>query len=147
MSAVAGAGERMPADTISTNGFVVDLFRVADALDAAAFARRFTDDAVFRFGNTQPVVGADQIEDSVAGFFSQFKAMRHEIIGVWLGSWEVGDVYSVETMVVYTRHDDTVTDPIPANSTLRMQDGLIKDFRIFADISPLFTATRAEAQG
>jgi hypothetical protein len=123
--------------------FVTDLFDAVDALDAAAFAHRFAEDGSFRFANALPVVGRRQIEESVAGFFSILGGIRHDIVGVWSGAWEGGDVTSVETLVVYTRQDATLTDPIAATSTLRMQGGLIKDFRTFADISPLFTPSRA----
>jgi len=121
-----------------TNRFVTDLFRAVDALDASAFAQRFAEDGTFRFGNAPLVVGRRQIEESVAGFFSMISGLQHEIVGVWSGTWEGGDVTSVETRVVYTRQDATRTDPVPATSTLRMQGATIKDFRIFADISPLF---------
>jgi hypothetical protein len=122
--------------------FVTDLFGAVDALDAAAFAQKFAEQGSFRFGNALPVVGRREIEESVAGFFSTLGGIRHEIVGVWSGAWEGGDVTSVEALVVYTRHDATLTDPIAATSTLRMQDGLIRDFRIFADISPLFAPSR-----
>jgi hypothetical protein len=122
--------------------FVIDLFAAVDALDAAAFARRFAEDGSFRFGNASPVVGRRQIEESVGGFFGMLGGIRHEIVGLWSGSWDGGDVISVETLVVYTRQDATLTDPIAATSTLRMHDGLIQDFRIFADIAPLFAPSR-----
>jgi hypothetical protein len=122
----------------SLNRFVGELFRAVDALDAQAFAHKFAEDGSFRFGNAPPVVGRRHIAESVAGFFAMFRGIRHEIVGVWSGAWEGGDVASAETLVVYTRHDGTLTAAIPATSTLRMQGGLIEDFRIFADVSPLF---------
>jgi hypothetical protein len=47
-------------------------------------------------------------------------------------------VRSVEAEVTYTRKDGTLTQALPATSTLRMEGDRIKDYRIFADISPLF---------
>jgi hypothetical protein len=126
----------------SLNRFIAELFRAVDALDAQAFAQTFAEDGSFRFGNAPAIVGRRHIEESVAGFFSMTRGIRHEIVGVWSGAWEGGDVASAETLVVYTRPDGTLTDAIPATSTLRMQGGLIKDFRIFADISPLFAPSR-----
>jgi uncharacterized protein (TIGR02246 family) len=125
----------------STDRWVVDLFRAVDALDAATFAKAFTEDGTFRFGNAQPAVGRQQIEEALSGFFSIIGGLQHEVTGVWSGTWEGGDVKSVESAVTYTRKDATVTDAIPATSTLRMRGDLIRDYRIFADISPLFAQT------
>lgn len=125
----------------STDRWVVDLFRAVDALDAATFAKAFTEDGTFRFGNAQPAVGRQQIEEALSGFFSIIGGLRHEVTGVWSGTWEGGDVKSVESAVTYTPKDATVTDAIPATSTLRMRGDLIRDYRIFADISPLFAQT------
>ena len=125
----------------STQHDVAALFNAVDALDAAAFAKRFTEDGAFRFGNAPPVVGRQQIEESVAGFFSTIGGLKHAIVGVWSGAWEGGAVTSVETAVTYRRKDATVTDAIPVTSTLRMRGDLIADFRVFADISPVFATT------
>ena len=127
----------------STLHYVADLFHAVDALNAAAFAERFAEDGTFRFGNAPAAVGRRQIEESVAGFFSTIGGLKHEILGVWSGTWEGGAVTSVETTVTYRRKDATVTDAIPVTSTLRMRGDLIADFRVFADISPVF-ATRGE---
>jgi hypothetical protein len=64
--------------------------------------------------------------------------LSHEITGVWSGSWEGGEVKSVEAAVTYTRQDGTRTQPLPATSTLRMEGERIKDYRIFIDVAPLF---------
>jgi hypothetical protein len=56
-------------------------------------------------------------------------------------------VTSVETTVTYRRKDATVTDAIPVTSTLRMRGNLIADFRVFADISPVFAATSGVSGG
>src|SRR5262245_26300155 len=122
--------------------YVADLFHAVDALNATAFAESFTEDGTFRFGNAPAVVGRRQIEESVAGFFSTISGLTHKIVGVWSGAWEGGAVTSVETTVTYQRKDATVTDALPVTSTLRMRGDLIADFRVFADISPVFaTAT------
>jgi uncharacterized protein (TIGR02246 family) len=118
--------------------WVEDLFRAIDSMDAATFASAFTEDGSFRFGNSAPVVGRQQVEESVAGFFSMLGGLSHQITGVWSGSWEGGEVRSVEAEVTYTRKDGTVTQALPATSTLRMEGDRIKDYRAFVDISPLF---------
>jgi hypothetical protein len=131
----------------STQHYVADLFDAVDALDAKAFAERFIENGSFRFGNAPAVVGRRQIEESVAGFFSTISGLKHEIVGVWSGSWEGGAVTSVEATVTYRRKDATVTDAIPVTSTLRMRGDLIADFRVFADISPIFASAAGVGAG
>lgn len=130
----------------STQHYLADLFDAVDALDAAAFAERFAADGTFRFGNAPAVAGRRQIEESVAGFFSTIGGLKHEIVGVWSGAWEGGAVTSVETTVTYRRRDATVT-AIPVTSTLRMRGDLIADFRVFADISPVFATAAGVSAG
>jgi ketosteroid isomerase-like protein len=118
--------------------WVAEFFRAVDAMDASTCAKAFADDGSFRFGNSDPVVGREAIEQSMAGWFFRLGGLSHEITGVWSGSWEEGEVKSVETMVTFTRKDGTQTQRIPATSTLRMERDRIKDCSIFADVSPVF---------
>jgi len=107
-------------------------------MDAAACAKAFTEDGTFRFGNDQPAEGEQQIEESVSRFLPMIGGLTHEVTGVWSGRWEGAAVKSIEAVVTYTRKDGTVTRPLPVTSTLRMRGDLIKDYRIFMDVSPLF---------
>jgi ketosteroid isomerase-like protein len=126
---------------MTVDQWVTDLFGAIDSMDAATFANAFTEDGTFRFGNNEPVVGRLQVEQSVSGFFSVLGGLSHQITGVWSGNWEGGEVISVEADVTYTRKDGTLTQPLPATSTLRMEGDRIKDYRAFVDISPLFAET------
>jgi ketosteroid isomerase-like protein len=117
---------------------VVDLFRAIDSMDAPTFAKAFADDGSFRFGNTEAAVGREQVEQTVSGFFSMIGGLSHQITGVWSGTWGGGEVKSVEAEVTYTRKDGTRTPGLPVTSTIRMEVGRIKDYRIFMDASPLF---------
>ncbi len=118
--------------------WVIDLFRAIDSMDAPRVAKAFAEDGSFRFGNSEPAVGREQVEQSVSGFFSMIRGLSHEITGVWSGRWEGGEVKSVEAEVTYTRKDGTRTQALPVTSTVRMDGDRIKDFRIFMDVSPLF---------
>ena len=122
----------------STDRWLVDLFQLVDSMDAASFAKAFTEDGTFTFGNNPPAAGRQQVQESVSAFFSTIRGLRHEIIGVWSGNWDGGAVKSVEARVTYTRIDGTATRSLPVTSTLRMEGDLIKDYRIFIDLAPLF---------
>ncbi len=116
---------------------VTRVFETIDEMKAGEYASYFAEDASFRFGNAEPIVGRQTIRDAMVVFFATIKGLRHEVVGVWKGEWEQGDVYSVETEVTYTRTDDEVVS-LPATSTMRMYGDLIQDWRIFADISPVY---------
>jgi hypothetical protein len=124
----------------TTDPLVSDVFDSIDGMDAAGFAKAFTENGSFTFGNAEPVVGREGIVATVAGFFSSIGGLRHEISGVWSGTWEGGDVKSVEGNVNYTRKDGSMVPPIPAVSTLRLRGDLIEDYRIFVDLAPLFSS-------
>ena len=125
--------------TSAVDPWVVDLFRAIDDMDAATFAKTFADDAYLRFGNADPWVGRDVIEANLAGFYTTIGGLSHEILGVWTGHWDRGEVRSVESTVTYTRKDGTQTPALPVTTTIRMVGDQIADYRIFMDVSPLFT--------
>lgn len=116
---------------------ITRVFGSIDEMKADEYASYFAEDASFRFGNAEPIVGRRAIRDAMVVFFSTIMALRHEVVGVWEGEWARGDVYSVETEVSYTRTDDGVVS-LPATSTMRMCGDLIQDWRIFADLSPVY---------
>lgn len=114
------------------------MFHAVDALDTAAVMKLFTDDPTLRFANAEPAVGWDQVEATVAGFFAGFAGLRHDITGVWTGTWAGGEVKCVESDVTYTRHDGTRLGPLPAVTTLRLTGGRVQHYQVFMDPSPLF---------
>ena len=117
---------------------VDELFSRIDAMDVAAVLGMFTDDGAVRFANQERVVGRPGVQQAVETFLSTVRALNHSITGVWLGSWEEGEVVCVESEVTYMRLDGVRLAPLPATTTLRLKQGLVKDFRVFMDPSPLF---------
>jgi ketosteroid isomerase-like protein len=130
--------QALSAREATANEWVVDLFRAIDSMDARTLAEAFTEDGTFRFGNSEPVTGRQQVQQSVLEFFSVIGGLSHHITGVWSGRWEKGEVKSVEAEVTFTRKDGTRTHPLPVTSTLRMEEDRINDYTVFMDVSPLF---------
>ena len=118
--------------------WVVDFFRAIDSMDVSTLTKAFAEEGTFRFGNSEPAVGQQQVEQSLSGFFSMIGGLSHEITGVWSGDWEGGEVKIVEAEVTYTRKDGTVIQALPVTSTIRLEGDRIKDYRVFMDPSPLF---------
>jgi ketosteroid isomerase-like protein len=109
------------------------LLAAIDAGDQDTADSLIAEDVCFRFashprvsGKREFIAGRGALRDSIRGF-------RHEI--VWLG--EVGvDAVIVEMNVVYTLLDGSSVT-VPCCDTFRLRDGLIADYRIYIDISPV----------
>ncbi len=123
--------------------WVVDLFAAIDSMDASTIAKTFAEDGSFHFGNKEPAVGREQVEQSLSELFSMLGGLSHEITGIWSGTWDGGEVKCVEAEVTYSRKDGTTTPPLPVTSTIRLADGSIKDYRVFMDPTPLISHERS----
>ena len=111
------------------------LFDSIDAKNTEAFMAFLTDDAVYRFGNADPIQGKPAITESVRGFFDSIQGLSHSLEG----SWESGNTVICHGTVTYTRLGGS-TLTIPFADILTVGDGLISDYLIFADASALYQA-------
>ena len=112
---------------------VTEMFADIDSMDADKFVSYLTPNGRFQFGNAEPGVGRVAIRDGVAGFFSTINGLRHTITGYW----QQGNVVIVELAVEYTRKDGKVVT-LPCANIFRMDGLLVRDYRIFMDVSPIY---------
>lgn len=112
---------------------VTEMFASIDAMDADKFASYLTPDGRFQFGNAEPCVGRAATRDGVAAFFSSINGLRHTITGYW----QQGDVVIVELSIDYTRKDGKVVT-LPCANIFRMDGVLVRDYRIFMDVAPIY---------
>jgi ketosteroid isomerase-like protein len=112
---------------------VARVFADIDAFDPDRFVAHLTPDAVFRFGNADPVTGRAAIKEAVAGFFATIDGLTHHIRNVW----ELGDTVITQIDVEYRRKDGkTVTVP---NADILTYDGeLVRHWQIYIDLAPLY---------
>ncbi len=115
---------------------IYGLFKAIDEMDSDKFVTFLTDDAEFRFGNAPAVLGKPAIREAVAGFFSSIKAISHKNINLWVHPDSI--VYEGE--VTYTRHDGSKLS-IPFVNKFGMVGNKIKDYYIYIDITPLYSAS------
>ncbi len=110
-----------------------ELFDAIDRKDVDGFVSFFAEDACFRFANASSVSKKKNIHRAVSSFFSQIKGLKHHILEVW------GDdnIVICEGEVTYLR-EDACRITLPFVNILRREGGLINDYRIYMDISPLF---------
>jgi len=126
-----------------------DLFRTIDRMDADGFVRFLTEDARFRFGNMPAIVGRQAIRDAVSAFFASITDLSHRVTGIY----EQGNTAIVEGEVTYTRKDGSrvtlpfanffTLSPSPLNSAESAANDsptLICDYRIYIDLSPLYSS-------
>ncbi len=109
------------------------LFASIDDKDLDAFLAFLSENATFRFGNAEPVKGKACVRDVVQAFFASIKALHHDV----RESWDVGNTLVSHGMVTYTRHDSS-TLTVPFANILRVEDDLINEYLIFADVSDLY---------
>ena len=114
--------------------WIQDLFTVIDYRDAKDFCGFLTDDAEFVFANAPAVVGKENIEAAVAGFFDSINGIAHDIEHVASDDNQV----VCKGLVTYTRHDKT-TLTVPFANWFTMQGNLIHRYQIFVDTSELYT--------
>jgi ketosteroid isomerase-like protein len=112
---------------------VKTLLAAIDAGDQDTADSLIAEDVCFRFGNHPTVSGKREFIAGRGALRDSIRGFRHEI--VWLG--EVGvDAVIVELNVIYTLLDGSSVT-VPCCDTFRVRDGLIADYRIYIDISPV----------
>ncbi len=111
-------------------------YRVADTGDYEALVGFLTPDVEFRFGNTPATYSSAEIP-------AKGKMMGEVLAGI---EHTVGDIVTdhdgrraaAELEVRYTRHDGAVFD-VPAAAVFQFDGaGLIEQYRVYIDISPVF---------
>jgi hypothetical protein len=112
------------------------LFNSIDQMNIDAFLAFLSDNALFRFGNADPVSGKDVIRDVLQGFFASIKTLQHNV----LESWTSGNALACHGFVTYTRHDSS-TLAVPFANIMKFDGNLIHEYLIFIDVSELYNYT------
>jgi ketosteroid isomerase-like protein len=111
-----------------------NVFALTDAMDIAAVVALFATDARVVFGNSQPMVGVDEIHAGTTAFYDTIAGLHHEIVN----EWNFGNDTIVELKVTYDRKDgQQVTIPCV---TIFHTDaaGKIDDYRVYFDVAPIY---------
>ena len=109
------------------------LFLAIDRMDVEGFLSFLNEHALFQFGNFPAAKGKQAIQIAVSNFFSSIKSLNHEI----LNAWSLGDVLICNGTATYIRKDDrTIT--LPFCNVFMLKNGLINEYLVYVDVSPLF---------
>ncbi len=109
-----------------------EVFKVADTMDAIAFSKLLTKDVRFRFSNNDVWTGRGAVISGLNYLFSRIIGLKHNITGVYSNN----EGYAVEALAKYTMKDAKAIT-LPVVSVLKYEGNLIKDYRIYMDISPV----------
>jgi ketosteroid isomerase-like protein len=118
---------------VSPSDLVRDVFAALDARDPAAVAAHMTEDVRMRLGNQDVVEGKTAFLESAQGFVDAIAAIKHDIGSVW----SVDDVVIAEMDVHYERLDGGKLT-LPCCNVFRVRDGLVSDYRVYIDLTPVF---------
>jgi ketosteroid isomerase-like protein len=118
---------------MTSNQFILDMYKAIDAKSPTGMCKFVTDDATFRFANMPALEGKSNIITFLDGFFQSIKAIRHTDIE----TWNSGNAWFVSGNVAYTRYNDSELK-VPFGVLLKMRETLIKDYLIFVDASELY---------
>ncbi|WP_205877013.1 nuclear transport factor 2 family protein [Mycobacterium camsae] len=123
--------------TASQAEALVHNFGTVDAGDLDAALATMTDDVTFRFGSGDIARGKHGFIASSVTLATAVASMSHDLSTVLRSVDKLEPAVIAEMTVTYVRHDGSSV-MLPCVNTFRFPDGLIADYRIYADIGPVF---------
>jgi ketosteroid isomerase-like protein len=111
-----------------------DLFAVVDAMDIATLGSLFAENGRIVYGNSQPLVGIDEIRTGTIAFFDAIAGLHHSIVA----EWNIGGDTIVELKVTYDRKDGPKVT-VPCVTIFHTDTaGKIDDYRVYFDLAPVY---------
>jgi len=112
------------------------MFAALERRDVQAWASHLAPDVVMRWGNEDPVYGRDRCRDALAAVCARIDGLRHDLVELW----EHGEATIVEANVTCRRGDGREVT-LPVVTIYRTgADDLVSDYRVYADLAPVFAA-------
>ena len=112
-----------------------NLFASIDAMDTERFLGYLSENAQFRFGSNEVVMGREAIGQAVDAFFASIDGLEHRLMRTWVHP----ETTICEGEVTYTRKDGSKVT-LPFVDLFRMDGELVREYLIYMDIGPLFAA-------
>lgn len=124
--------EAPPSENLSE--LVKKSFTAVENNDIDTYLTYFTDDAVYKIANYDPVIGHQGIREFALPVMQMFKTVSHEVKEMW----EFDNTVICEMDIIYTRNDDKVFT-IPSLDIFKFKDGKVQQLEAFLDASPAFS--------
>lgn len=116
----------------NVEAYARNLYRIVDSLDLKALADLLDDNVRFYFANADAVIGKEPVVNLNHAFFESIQSMSHTLRLIAKN----GNNIIIDGTVTYIRKDGT-THSITFATILEVINGLITDYRIYADTSEL----------
>ena len=118
---------------------VIAMFSALDNRDSDTVIGHLTGEVVVHLGNADPIQGGGAFIALFDQVLSALQGLRHEIHDVWRAA-EDPDVVIARMTVHYTRLDGVLVS-VPCCNVFRLMNGLIAEYRVYVDMSPVFAGT------
>ena len=120
--------------TIDYLASVKHLLATVDSNDLETYVNFFSDDAVYKIGNAEPVIGQEGIREFVMPIMQIVKSVAHDIKNIW----KFENTVICEADVTYNRQDGKVFT-LPNVNIIRFKGDKIQKYQAFIDTSPVFS--------
>lgn len=112
---------------------IKELFEAIDAKNPEKFVSFLSNECSFRFGNFDPVVGSEEINNFVTSFFASIESLSHDI----KDSWPIPNGLICHGFVSYVRKDGSSLT-VPFANVFKFSNAGIIEYLVFADTSALY---------
>lgn len=119
---------------ISNVEILKEYYTILDHYDEEDYMLYYSQDAAVQLSNVMPAVGKESIQDLLAGLKRSVNGIKHEL----KNAWEDEDTVIIECDTKFIRKDNREV-VIPTSQFLIMENGLIKEQRIYLDFSPVYS--------
>jgi ketosteroid isomerase-like protein len=102
--------------------------------DVDTYVTFFSDDAVYKVGNFDPVVGHEGIRALALPLVDMFTSVTHDLKNLW----RLDDVVVCEMDITYSRKDGKVAI-IPCVDVIRFDGDKVKELLAYLDPTPAFS--------
>ncbi len=111
------------------------MFTTGENKDAGAFVSFFTENARYRVGNTDPVIGRAAIQESVQKYaFDTNQSFYHNLKQFWEDKNTLLVQFELEMITL----EGKPIGPFPIVDVFRFQGNLISDMQIYGDVRDIY---------
>jgi hypothetical protein len=115
--------------------WIKQYYSLVDSGQQDKFMEFFAENAAFRFGNAETIIGRKEIREAIVGLLNSINGIRHDL----KKCWEIeGNVVIFECDVTYTRKDNktVVVHGVVVNV---IENDHFTEQRLYVDLTPVFS--------
>ncbi len=113
-----------------------------DDKNIVKYGTYLADDCIMIQNNQEPVRGKTVILAGLAKYWQAFRNLEHELLNIYGND----SAFALEALNHYERHDGGKVTVRAVALTDRDEKGLVKHFRFYTDVTPVFAPIGNESQ-